>query len=68
LNNLRFLWAGSQQPDGKPYYYRVQGPTIIIEFDNSQGNANHIHSVVRDLKNDFGGDALLEHYQKSHSR
>jgi len=68
LNNLRFVWAGSQQPDGKPYYYRIQGPTIIIEFDNSQGNANHIHSVVRDLKNDFGGDALLEHYQKNHSR
>ena len=66
LNNLRFLWAGSQQADGKPYYYRIQGPTIIIEFDNSQGNANHIHSVVRDLKNDFGGDALLEHYQKNH--
>lgn len=66
LNNLRFVWAGSRQPDGKPYYYRIQGPTIIIEFDNSQGNANHIHSVVRDLKNDFGGDALLEHYQKNH--
>ena len=66
LNNLRFLWAGSQLADGKPYYYRIQGPTIIIEFDNSQGNANHIHSVVRDLKNDFGGDALLEHYKKDH--
>ena len=66
LNNLRFLWAGSQQADGKPYYYRIQGPTIIIEFDNSQGNANHIHSVVRDLKNDFGGDALMEHYKKEH--
>ncbi len=68
LNNLRFVWAGSQQADGKAYYHRIQGPTIIIEFDNSQGNANHIHSVVRDLKNDFGGDALLEHYQKNHSR
>lgn len=66
LDNLRFLWAGSQEADGDPYYYRIQGPTIIIEFDNSQGNANHIHSVVRDLKNDFGGDALLEHYKQKH--
>ena len=68
LNNLRFLWAGGHQNDGKPYYYRIHGPTIIIEFDNTQGNANHIHTVVRDLKNDFGGDALLEHYKKEHSK
>ncbi len=66
LTNLRFLWAGAQSGEGKGYYYRIQGPTIIIEFDNTQGNANHIHSVVRDLKDDFGGDALLEHYKKEH--
>jgi Protein of unknown function (DUF3500) len=68
LNNLRFIWAGAQQAEGKPYYYRIQGPTIIIEYDNSQNNANHIHTVVRDLKNDFGGDELLEHYKKEHLR
>lgn len=68
LNNLRFAWAGYQQPEtGKPYYYRIQGPTIIIEYDNSQNNANHIHSVVRDLKNDFGGDLLSAHYKTRHS-
>ena len=66
LNNLRFVWAGTKQPERKPYYYRIQGPTIIIEFDNSQGNANHIHTVVRDLVHDFGGDELLEHYKRSH--
>lgn len=66
LDNLRFVWVGAQLPEGKAYYYRIQGPTVIIEFDNSQGNANHIHSVVRDLKNDFGGDELLKHYQKNH--
>lgn len=66
LQNLRFTWAGAQKAEGKPYYYRIQGPTIIIEYDNSQGNANHIHTVVRDLKNDFGGDQLLEHYKKNH--
>lgn len=66
LNNLKFVWAGAQQAEGKPYYYRIQGPTIIIEYDNSQSNANHIHTVVRDLKYDFGGDELLEHYKKNH--
>ena len=64
LNNLRFAWAGDQQPGvGHPHYYRLQGPTIIIEYDNVQNNANHIHTVIRDLKNDFGGDELLKHYK-----
>ena len=65
FNNLRFAWAGDQQPGiGHPHYYRIQGPTIIIEYDNIQNNANHIHTVIRDLKNDFGGDELLKHYNK----
>ena len=64
LNNLHFAWAGDQQTGvGHPRYYRIQGPTIIIEYDNTQNNANHVHTVVRDLKNDFGGDELLEHYR-----
>jgi hypothetical protein len=66
LNNLHFAWAGAQQTGvGNPRYYRIQGPTIIIEFDNTQNNANHIHTVIRDLKNDFG-DELLEHYKENH--
>ena len=66
FNNLRFAWAGDQQQGGPghPHYYRIQGPTIIIEYDNTQNNANHVHTVVRDLKKDFGGDELLEHYKK----
>jgi hypothetical protein len=66
LNNLRFAWAGDQQQGGPghPHYYRIQGPRIIIEYDNTQNNANHVHTVVRDLKKDFGGDELLEHYKK----
>ena len=64
LNNLRFAWAGAQRPGlGNAHYYRILGPTIIIEYDNTQNNANHVHTVVRDLKNDFGGDQLLQHYQ-----
>ncbi len=67
LENLRFAWAGYTEPGiGKATYYRIQGPTLVIEYDNSQNNANHIHSVVRDLKHDFGGDELLEHYLSSH--
>ena len=66
LNDLRFAWAGAQQPGvGNPHYYRIQGPTIIIEYDNTQNNANHIHTVIRDLKHDFG-DELLEHYKEDH--
>jgi hypothetical protein len=67
LDKLRFLWIGSLEPDnGKAHYYRIQGPTLLIEYDNSQNNANHVHSVLRDLKNDFGGNALIEHYQREH--
>ncbi|MBS1669444.1 MAG: DUF3500 domain-containing protein [Bacteroidetes bacterium] len=69
LENLRFAWAGYTDPViGKGAYYRVQGPTVIIEYDNTQNNANHVHSVVRDLKHDFGGDELLEHYKQSHAK
>lgn len=70
LENLRFAWAGDEEPGvGHPHYYRIQGPTIIIEYDNTQNNANHVHTVIRDIKNDFGGDQLLEHYQHSkHSK
>ncbi len=67
LDNLRFAWAGyTDHVMGHAYYYRIQGPSIIIEYDNSQNNANHIHTVIRDLNNDFGGDLLLEHYRQSH--
>ena len=67
LNNLVFAWAGStKQGPGHPNYYRIVGPTLVIEFDNTQNNGNHFHTVVRDLKNDFGGDELLEHYKQSH--
>ena len=67
LNNLWFAWAGhTESGPGHPHYYRIQGPTFIIEYDNTQNNANHVHTVVRDLQHDFGGDELLEHYKSSH--
>ncbi len=68
LSNLYFAWAGFTDGPGlgHPHYYRIQGPTLIIEYDNTQTNANHVHTVVRDLKHDFGGDLLLQHYRAAH--
>jgi hypothetical protein len=60
---LHFAWAGSTEP-GKAHYYRIQGPTALVEYDNTQTNANHIHTVWRDLERDFGGDLLRAHYAK----
>ena len=57
LDQMHFAWAGSEDP-GQPHYYRIQTPTFLIEYNNTLDNANHIHSVWRDLKNDFGMDVL----------
>ena len=60
LDKISFAWAGPVTP-GERHYYRVQGPTFVIEFDNTQNNGNHIHSVWRDFESDFGRDLLREH-------
>ena len=65
--NIRFAWAGAIDPR-QPHYYRLHGPTVLIEYDNSQNRANHIHSVWHDPRNDFGVDPLRAHYQSSHRR
>lgn len=62
FEKIHFAWSGELQPN-KPHYYRVQGPTFIIEYDNTQNDANHVHTVWRDFKNDFGADLLQQHYQ-----
>jgi hypothetical protein len=62
FEKVHFAWAGPIQP-GKPHYYRVQGPTFILEYDNTQNKANHVHAVWRDFKNDFGEDLLRKHYE-----
>jgi hypothetical protein len=62
--NLHFAWAGGLEP-GEGHYYRIQGPTFLMEYDNTQNQANHIHSVWRDLKNDFGEDLLRKHYEQA---
>jgi len=65
MDNLFFAWAGSLQP-GAAHYYRIQGPMLLIEYDNTQNNANHVHTTVRDLNDDFAEDILREHYAKEH--
>ncbi len=62
--NISFAWAGSLEP-GQGHYYRIQGPTFLLEYDNTQNNANHIHTVWRDFENDFGEDALRKHYEQA---
>lgn len=63
---LYFAWAGGIEP-GEPHYYRIQAPAFLVEYDNTQNGANHIHSVWRDFEGDFGRDLLREHYGASHS-
>ena len=59
-DKIGFAWAGPIEP-GERHYYRVQGPTFLIEFDNTQNNGNHIHAVWRDFAGDFGPDLIREH-------
>jgi hypothetical protein len=60
LDTIAFAWFGSTDR-GQRYYYRVQGPTFLIEHNNTQNNGNHVHSVWRDFSGDFGRDLLAEH-------
>jgi hypothetical protein len=64
-NNLFFAWAGGIEPR-EPHYYRIQTPAFLIEYDDTQNNANHSHTVWRDFEGDFGMDLLAEHYKSSH--
>ena len=63
IDKLYFAWAGSTDRS-TGHYYRIHGPTLLIEFDNTQNDANHVHTVVRDLTNDFAEDLLRAHYEK----
>jgi Protein of unknown function (DUF3500) len=60
---IRFAWAGPVEKGAK-HYYRVQGPTFLIEYDNTQNDGNHIHAVWRDFQGDFGRDVLREHLEE----
>jgi hypothetical protein len=62
FDKIQFAWAGGTGKED-PHYYRVQGPTFLIEYDCWQAKGNHIHSVWRDFDGDFGIDLLTEHYR-----
>ncbi len=63
IDKIRFGWAGGTKR-GEAWYYRVQGPTFLMEAANTQNNANHIHATWRDFEGDFGRDMLSEHYHQ----
>jgi hypothetical protein len=64
MGQVTFAWAGSTRP-GEAHYYRIQGPSFLVEYDNTQNGANHIHTVWRDFAGDFGRDLLREHYRNA---
>jgi tetratricopeptide (TPR) repeat protein len=64
VDNLVFAWMGGPER-GQGHYYRVQGPTFVVEYDNTQDGANHVHTVWRDFTGDFGRDLLAQHYGTS---
>jgi hypothetical protein len=65
-DKIRFGWAGGLDR-GQGSYYRIQGPTFLVEYDNTQNEANHVHTVWREFNGDFGRDLLGEHYQTAHA-
>ena len=68
LGKIRFAWLGASEP-GSGHYYRIQGASFLIEYDNVQNNANHQHIVWRDFAGDFGADVIGLHYaQDPHHR
>ena len=68
FDKIGFAWAGQDKP-GSPHYYKIQGPTFMIEYDNTQNDNNHIHTVWRDFHGDFGEDLLRRHYETvAHNR
>lgn len=64
---IHFAWAGSREK-GQAHYYRIQGKTFLLEYDDTQNEANHIHTVWRDFNGDFGYDLLAEHLKAEHAK
>lgn len=65
LAGVTFAWAGPETP-GRGHYYAIRGPGFVVEYDNTQNGANHIHAVWRDLENDWGEDLLAAHLVTAH--
>lgn len=67
MEKIHFAWAGGLER-GEPHYYRVQGGSFVLEYDNVQNGANHVHSVWRDFDHDFGADLLGDHHKAAHAK
>ncbi len=67
MDAITFAWAGAEARN-QPHYYAVRGPTFLIEYDNTQNDANHVHTVWRDWTHDWGEDLLAAHYVAAHQR
>ena len=67
LDNVRFAWMGSFER-GQRHYYRMHGPTFVLEYDNTQNDANHVHAVWRNFDGDFGRDLLADHLKADHGK
>jgi len=65
IDGVHFAWAGETERR-RPHYYRLQGPSFLVEYDNTQNDANHLHSVWRDPERDFGGDLLRQHVRREY--
>ncbi len=70
FDKLTFVWMGAKEAKlgNGGHYYRIQNPVLFLEYDNTQNNANHVHTVIRDLTNDFGEDMLRKHYAEEHKK
>lgn len=66
LDDVHIAWAGPTRP-GEPHYYRLQAPRFLVEYDNTQRQVNHAHSVWRDPESDFGHDVLAAHRDAFHA-
>jgi hypothetical protein len=64
-DGIHFAWAGGTA-SGEPSYYRIRGPSFLIEFDNTLAGADHVHAIWRDFEGDFGEDLLARHYELAH--
>jgi hypothetical protein len=62
---VTFAWTGGEEP-GQGHYYTIKAPSWLIEYDNTQNGANHIHSVLRDIRGDWGDDLIALHYAEAH--
>ena len=67
IGSVHFAWAGGFEL-GQPHYYRIQNTAFVLEYDNTQNNANHVHCIWRDFANDFGGDVLRRHVSEAHAK